>query len=106
MSAATQPSSSGTTAQPAKASVAVTSGARMKITLFAPAGTMTSLNRNLKASAMVWSNPKGPTTFGPRRSCTAAQILRSSRMTAATISSIRNSRTPSTRTWLKVQAQP
>ncbi len=106
MSAATQPSSSGTTAQPAKASVAVTSGARMKITLLAPAGMMTSLSRNLKASAKVCSTPKGPTTLGPRRSWTAAHILRSSRMTAATISSMMNSSTPSTRTWLKVQAQP
>jgi len=83
MSAMTQPSANGTTAQPAKASVAVTSGARMKITLFAPDGMMISLNMNLKASAMVWSRPKGPTTFGPRRSATAAQILRSARMKKA-----------------------
>ena len=52
--------------------------------MLAPAGMTTSLNRNLNASAKVCSRPKGPTTLGPRRICTAAQILRSARMTKAT----------------------
>ena len=47
MSEITQPLSIGITAQPANASIALTSGARMKITLLAPAGMMTSLIRYL-----------------------------------------------------------
>ncbi len=31
----------------------------------------------LSRSAKDWNSPKGPTTLGPRRICTAAQILRS-----------------------------
>ncbi len=77
MSAITQPLSIGITAQAAKASVALTSGARMKTTLLAPAGMITSLMRYLPRSAKLCSRPKMPTTFGPRRICTAAKILRS-----------------------------
>jgi hypothetical protein len=84
MSATTQPSSSGTTAQAAKASVAETIGASRKITLFAAAGMIGSLNMNFMASAKVCRRPKAPTTLGPRRICTAAQILRSARIQNAT----------------------
>ena len=67
----------GTTAQVDRARSTVTSGARRKTALSAPAGMIGSLKTNFKRSAKDWKRPKGPTTFGPRRSCTAAQILRS-----------------------------
>src|SRR5271155_929690 len=92
------------TAHPPNANVAVTIGATRKITLLALDGTITSLNMNLKASAKVCSMPKGPTTFGPLRICTAAQIFRSARSTNATEISNTSSATPMTITWLEVHA--
>ena len=77
MSATAQPAASGITAQAASASIAKTSGASRKIALLAPAGMTSSFSTNLSRSAKDCSRPNGPTTFGPRRSCTAAQILRS-----------------------------
>ena len=56
---------------------AVTIGASRKMPLLAPAGMIGSLNTNFSRSAKDCSRPKGPTTFGPRRICTAAQTLRS-----------------------------
>ena len=105
MSATTQPLSSGTTAQPANASVADINGASRKITLLAPAGMINSLNMNLKASAKVCSRPKAPTTLGPRRICTAAQILRSARIQKATETSSTTWKIPMMTTWLIVHAQ-
>ena len=77
MSAIAQPSVTGMTAQAASASVPVTSGASRNTPLLAPAGMTGSLKTNFSRSAKDCSRPKGPTTLGPRRSCTAAQILRS-----------------------------
>ena len=77
MSAITQPALTGITAQAASASVQVTSGASRNTPLLAPAGMTSSLNTNFSRSAKDCSSPNGPTTFGPRRICTAAQILRS-----------------------------
>jgi hypothetical protein len=77
MSAMTQPALSGITAHAASAKVDMTRGARRKMPLFALAGMTGSLRTNLRRSANDCSRPQGPTTFGPRRSCTAAQILRS-----------------------------
>ena len=77
MSATTQPAATGMTAQADSASVVVTSGASRKTPLLAPDGTTGSLSTNLRRSAKDWSRPQGPTTFGPRRICTAAQIFRS-----------------------------
>src|SRR5262245_48044512 len=68
---------SGMTAQAASASTAATSGASRNTPLSAPAGIKGSLSTNFKRSANDCSRPNGPTTFGPRRSCTAAQTLRS-----------------------------
>ena len=65
MSANTKSSLNGITAQATKARVIVTIGARIKITLFELAGIIISLNMYFKASAKDWSNPNGPTTFGP-----------------------------------------
>ena len=53
------------------------SGASRKMALSAPSGITGSFSTNLKKSAKDCSRPNGPTTFGPRRSCTPAQILRS-----------------------------
>ena len=72
-----EPSDTGTTAQAASASVAVTSGAMTNTPLLAPSGITTSFSANLMRSAKDWNRPQGPTTLGPRRICTAAQILRS-----------------------------
>ena len=62
---------------PVGASVQVTSGASKNTPLLAPAGMTGSLNTNFRRSAKDCKSPHGPTTFGPRRICTAAQILRS-----------------------------
>ncbi len=77
MSDSTQPGLKGITAQASTASTKEMSGARKKTGRSTPAGTTTSLKMYLAASATVCSRPKAPTTFGPRRSCTAAQIFRS-----------------------------
>src|SRR5579872_4536501 len=106
MSATTQPLLKGITAQAMKATITLTSGATKKITLLAPDGTITSLSRNLTASAMVWSRPNGPTTLGPRRICTAAQILRSANITAATDSIKTRQMTKMNTDWPRNQAQP
>jgi hypothetical protein len=77
MLAMTQPALTGMTAQAATASVKVTSGAMRNTPLLAPAGMIGSFSTNLIKSANDWNSPHGPTTFGPRLICTAAQILRS-----------------------------
>ena len=77
MSAIAQPRPTGITAQAASARTQETSGASRNTPLLAPAGMIGSLSTNFSRSAKDCSRPQGPTTFGPRRSCTAAQILRS-----------------------------
>ena len=77
MSAITQPALTGITAQAASASTVETSGASRNTPLLAPAGMIGSLSANFSMSAKDWNRPQGPTTLGPRRICTAAQILRS-----------------------------
>ena len=77
MSAIAQPALSGMTAQAASARVHITSGASRNMPLLAEAGITGSLRTNFSRSAKLCSRPQGPTTFGPRRSCTAAQTLRS-----------------------------
>ena len=77
MLARTQPSSKGITAQARIASTKDSIGARKNTGRSTPAGTTISLTTYFSASATDCSRPKGPTTFGPRRICTAAQILRS-----------------------------
>jgi hypothetical protein len=77
MSASTIPGPKGITAQPTSAKVKVRIGAMMKRPRFAPEGMIVSLRKSLRPSAKLWSRPNGPTTFGPRLSAIAAQILRS-----------------------------
>ncbi len=77
MSASTQPSLNGITAQATIASAKDISGAIRNTVRSAPAGITTSFTTNFRKSANDCSSPHGPTTFGPRRICTAAQTLRS-----------------------------
>ena len=75
--AITQPGAKGMATQANSASIMLRKGARKKTNLSAPEGTTISLSTYLIASAKVCSRPQGPTTLGPRRIWTAAQILRS-----------------------------
>ncbi len=77
MSASTQPSSNGMTAQPMRLRMKVSIGAATNTTRLAPAGRIVSLNSSLTPSAIGCSRPNGPTTLGPLRSCMAAITLRS-----------------------------
>ena len=77
MSEITQPGAQGITAQTIIGRTKLTIGASRNTALSAPAGTTISLTMYLRKSAKLCSSPQGPTTFGPLRSCTAAQILRS-----------------------------
>ena len=77
MSAITQRALTGITAQAESASTQVTSGASRNTPLLEPDGMTGSLKQNFNRSAKDWNRPQGPTTLGPRRNCTAAQILRS-----------------------------
>src|SRR5262249_53970555 len=87
ISAITQFALTGMTAQAASASTQVTRGASKNTPLLAPAGITGSLTTNFSKSAKDCSKPQGPTTFGPRLICTAAQILRSARSMQATATS-------------------
>ena len=73
----TQPSLNGITTQAMAASTKLSSGASRNTTLSAPAGMTISFSMNFMKSANDCNMPQGPTTLGPRRSCTAAQTLRS-----------------------------
>ncbi len=77
MSEITQPGAQGITAQTITGSTKEIIGARKKTVLSAPEGTMISLTMYFRKSAKLCNSPQGPTTFGPRRICTAAQTLRS-----------------------------
>ena len=55
----------------------IPSGANRNTPLLEPEGMTGSFSTNFKRSAKDCSRPHGPTTLGPRRICTAAQILRS-----------------------------
>ena len=77
MSAITQPSSNGTTAQATSAVMKVSIGAMMNRTPLALDGTIVSFSTSFRPSAKGCSRPNGPTTLGPRRSWIEAQILRS-----------------------------
>lgn len=52
-----------------KARVSARMGAKMNIEVEDVAGRRGSLMKSLIASAMGWSKPYGPTTFGPFRNC-------------------------------------
>ena len=77
MSAMTQPSAKGITAQATMASTRDSIGARKNTGRSTPAGMTISFSTYFSASATDCRMPQGPTTFGPRRICTAAQTLRS-----------------------------
>ena len=65
--ATTHPGAIGIAAQAPSASVTLINGASRKTNLSAPAGMISSFNRNLPRSAKGCSRPKGPTTLGPLR---------------------------------------
>jgi len=77
MSASTTPAWNGMTAQTIKATVKLMIGAIRNRPLFAAEGTIVYFRKTFSPSAKLCSSPHGPTTFGPRRSAIAAQILRS-----------------------------
>ena len=80
---------SGITANATKAAVAEMTGARMKTTLSAAFGTMSSLSASLMPSASDCSRPNGPWYFGPIRCCMRATTLRSPQMVSRVISTSR-----------------
>ena len=59
--------------------VAIT-GARMKTTLSAAVGMMSSFSASFTPSARLCSRPNGPFTFGPMRCCIRATTRRSNQM--------------------------
>src|SRR5260221_116713 len=69
MAASTASGPKGITAHAASAGIRVSMGAKMNRNLFAPVGTISSLNMSLIASAIGCSSPSGPTRLGPRRIC-------------------------------------
>ena len=72
ISATTQLSAKGTTAQADKATKQVTIGAITNIILLALFGIIGSFKSNFRKSATGCNNPKGPTILGPFLNCTAA----------------------------------
>ena len=65
------------TAQADIASTTETSGARTNMPLLALAGNDRLLEDEFEEVGEGLERAPGPTTFGPRRNCTAPQILRS-----------------------------
>lgn len=59
-------------------------GARINIEIEEVAGRNGSLMKSLIASAMGWSRPYGPTTFGPFRNCIYPRTFRSTSVRNAT----------------------
>ncbi len=59
----------GTTAIARNAGTAEMIGARMKTSLSAAVGMMSSFNISFTPSASDWSRPQGPVRFGPMRCC-------------------------------------
>ena len=77
MSATTQPSFTGITAQASIASAKVSIGAIRNRRRFDPDGMIVSFISIFSASANGCHSPNGPTTLGPLRNCIAARTLRS-----------------------------
>src|SRR5690625_4367844 len=77
MSASTQPSLNGMTAQTAKAGTSASNGARMNKVLLAAQGIVIPSLTSLPASARGCSNPQMPTLLGPLRTCIQPSTLRS-----------------------------
>ncbi len=83
----------GTTANAAKAQVAAMIGASANRNASAARGRSSSLNISLMMSASGWSNPLGPTRYGPRRCCRNAATFRSTyTMMAAEFSSMKKTK--------------
>src|SRR5574340_774108 len=79
------PGATGSTANAINAVSMMMAGARIKTALSANGGTQSSFMKILTPSATTWSSPKGPTRFGPYRSCHKASSRRSSQMSPAAV---------------------
>src|SRR5439155_821693 len=70
----------GITENVTSAGITASIGAMWNTTRLASAGMNSSLKNSLITSASGWSNPAGPTRFGPGRPCMRPAILRSARI--------------------------
>ena len=86
----------GITEKATNAGTVAMTGARMKTTLSAALGVMSSLSASLTPSASDCSRPKGPCTLGPMRCCIRATTRRSHQM----LNSVSSTRTTNISTTL------
>ena len=84
MSARTSVSENGMTAHAASAGASASIGATKNSARLAPEGTTISLKSIFSTSANGCSSPKGPTRFGPMRTCIHPMTLRSQNVKYAT----------------------
>ena len=91
----------GMTEKVTKAGITAITGARMKTTLSAAVGMMSSFSASLTPSASDWSRPKGPCTLGPMRCCMRATTRRSHQM----LNSVSTTRTTKISTALRMISQ-
>src|SRR5262249_15568005 len=82
----------GITAKAVNAQIVEITGAMKKTALSASVGMMSSLNASLSPSASDCSSPKGPTRFGPGRTCMRATTRRSYQIANSVITT-RNAKT-------------
>src|ERR1700744_4751052 len=82
-SAITNPVANGTTANDIRAVATTMAGARTKTGLSAKGGIQSSFVNSLIESATICPSPKGPTRFGPYRSCHSASSRRSTQINPA-----------------------
>ncbi len=87
----------GMTENATNAGTTAMTGARMKTTLSAALGVMSSLSASFTPSARDCSRPKGPCTLGPMRCCIRATTRRSHQM----LNSVSSTRTTKISTALR-----
>ena len=82
------PGNQGKAINPQNTVTKINQGAILKSTLSDAVGMMSSFCKSFIKSATVWSNPLGPTSSGPKRSCTKAAAFRSAYTISTAYSSI------------------
>ena len=87
MSLTARPGPKGTTAKPISMPAAMAVGAKVNTTRSEKGGTQSCLVNSFTTSATICSRPKGPTRFGPKRSCQKPSSRRSHQMSKAAESS-------------------
>ena len=92
----------GMTENATNAGTTAITGARMKTTLSAAFGVMSSLSASFTPSARDCRRPKGPCTLGPMRCCIRATTRRSHQM----LKSVSSTRTTKISTALSAITQP